>query len=106
MRVAMLLPVIVTIGLWARSHGGHGEGQAPPALHWFVTAFAGLVVLNEPGADPRRGPRRRQHRVALMSCGRGDHPALGIKTHFRELPKSAGNRRVDGPQTLLIAALG
>ena len=28
MRVAMLLPVIVAVGLWARSKGGHGEGQS------------------------------------------------------------------------------
>ena len=36
MRVAMLLPVIVAVGLWARAHGGHGEGERPPLLPWFV----------------------------------------------------------------------
>lgn len=83
MRVAMLLPVIVCIGLWARSHGGHGEGERPPLLPWFVTAFAALVVLNSlvPVPEFVREAGNAGSRWCLVAA----IAALGVKTHFREI---------------------
>jgi uncharacterized integral membrane protein (TIGR00698 family) len=83
MRVAMLLPVIVAIGLWARSHGGHGEGKAPPLLPWFVTAFAALVVVNSLVPIPEfvRDAGNTASRWCLVAA----IAALGVKTHFREI---------------------
>jgi len=83
MRVAMLLPVIVTIGLWARSHGGHGEGKAPPLLPWFVTAFAALVVVNSLVPIPEFV--REAGSTASRWCLVAAIAALGIRTHFSEI---------------------
>ena len=83
MRVAMLLPVIVCIGLWARSTGGHGDGQRPPLLPWFVTAFAALVVLNSLVAIPEAV--RDAGNTASRWCLVAAIAALGMKTHFREI---------------------
>ena len=74
MRVAMLLPVIVCIGLWARSKGGHGEGERPPLLPWFVTAFAALVVFNSLVPIPEFVRDAGNTRVALVP-DRGDRRA-------------------------------
>ena len=85
---------------------GHGERPRLPLAAWFVTAFAGLVVLNSlvpiPDVVREAGSTRR---VGL--AGRGDHPALGIKTHFREIAE-IGWKPVALMilETLLIAALG
>lgn len=83
MRVAMLLPVIVCIGLWARSHGGHGEGERPPLLPWFVTAFAALVVVNSLVPIPEfvRDAGNTASRWCLVAA----ISALGVKTHFSEI---------------------
>ena len=83
MRVAMLLPVIVCIGLWARSHGGHGEGERPPLLPWFVAAFAVLVVFNSLVPIPEfvRDAGNTVSRWCLVAA----IAALGVKTHFREI---------------------
>lgn len=83
MRVAMLLPVIVAIGLWARSRGGHGEGERPPLLPWFVTAFALLVVANSLLSIP--DVVREAGNTASRGCLVAAIAALGIKTHFREI---------------------
>jgi len=83
MRVAMLLPVIVCIGLWARSKGGHGDGERPPLLPWFVTAFAALVVLNSliPIPEFVRDAGNTASRWCLVAA----IAALGMKTHFQEI---------------------
>ena len=83
MRVAMLLPVIVTVGLWARRRGGHGEGERPPLLPWFVAAFAVLVVVNSlvPIPDFVRSAGNEASRWCLVAA----IAALGIKTHFSEI---------------------
>ena len=83
MRVAMLLPVIVTVGLWARRRGGHGEGERPPLLPWFVTAFAALVVVNSLVPIPEfvRSAGNEASRWCLVAA----ISALGIKTHFSEI---------------------
>jgi uncharacterized integral membrane protein (TIGR00698 family) len=83
MRVAMLLPVIVTVGLWARRRGGHGEGERPPLLPWFVTAFAALVVVNSlvPFPEFVREAGNNASRWCLVAA----ISALGIKTHLKEI---------------------
>jgi uncharacterized integral membrane protein (TIGR00698 family) len=83
MRVAMLLPVIVAVGLWARRLGGHGEGERPPLLPWFVTAFAVLVIVNSlvPIPDFVRSAGNEASRWCLVAA----IAALGIKTHFSEI---------------------
>jgi uncharacterized integral membrane protein (TIGR00698 family) len=105
MRVAMLLPVIVAIGLWARSRGGQGEGEAPPLLPWFVTAFVALVVINS--LVPITEVVREAGSTASRWCLVAAIAALGIKTHFREIAE-IGWKPVALMifETLLIAALG
>ena len=83
MRVAMLLPVIVAVGLWARRRGGHGEGERPPLLPWFVTAFAVLVVINSVVPIPEFV--REAGNSASRWCLVAAISALGIKTHFSEI---------------------
>ena len=83
MRVAMLLPVIVAVGLWARRRGGHGEGERPPLLPWFVTAFAVLVVINSVVPIPEF--MREAGNSASRWCLVAAISALGIKTHFSEI---------------------
>lgn len=83
MRVAMLLPVIVSIGLWERSRGDHGEGKRPPLLPWFVTAFALLVVANSLLPIPEFV--REAGNAASRWCLVAAIAALGIKTHFSEI---------------------
>ena len=83
MRVAMLLPVVVLVGLWARRRGGHVEGESPPLLPWFVTAFAALVVVNSliPIPEAVRDAGSTASRWCLVAA----IAALGIKTHFRDI---------------------
>jgi uncharacterized integral membrane protein (TIGR00698 family) len=83
MRVAMLLPVIIAVGLWARSRGGHGEGQRPPLLPWFVTGFALLVVANS--LVPVPDFLREGGNIASRGCLVTAIAALGVKTHFQEI---------------------
>jgi hypothetical protein len=83
MRVAMLLPVVVSIGLWARARGAHGEGERPPLLPWFVTAFAVLVVFNS--LVPLPEFVRDAGNTASRGCLITAIAALGIKTHFQEI---------------------
>jgi uncharacterized integral membrane protein (TIGR00698 family) len=83
MRVAMLLPVIVAVGLWARRRDGHGEEARPPLLPWFVTAFAALVLFNSliPIPDFVREAGNTASRWCLIAA----IAALGIKTHFSDI---------------------
>ena len=105
MRVAMLLPVIVAIGLWARSQGRHGDGQSPPLLPWFVAAFAVLVVVNSLAPIPEMV--RDGGSTASRWCLVAAIAALGMKTHFRDIVE-IGWRPVLLMilETLLIAAMG
>ena len=105
MRVAMLLPVIVLVGLWARKRGGHGEGQRPPLLPWFVTAFAALVVINSlvPIPELMREAGNTVSRWCLVAA----IAALGIKTHFRDIAEIGWKPvMLMVFETLLIASLG
>ena len=105
MRVAMLLPVIVLVGLWARKRGGHGEGQRPPLLPWFVTAFAALVVINSlvPIPELMREAGNTVSRWCLVAA----IAALGIKTHFRDIAEIGWKPvMLMVVETLLIASLG
>ena len=83
MRVAMLLPVIVCIGLWVRAKGDHDRHERPPLLPWFVTAFAVLVVFNSLVPIPEfvRDAGNAASRWCLVAA----ISALGVKTHFREI---------------------
>jgi len=83
MRVAMLLPVIVAVGVWARSRGGHGDGQRPPLLPWFVTAFAAVVVINSLVPIPEI--IRDGGNIASRGCLIAAIAAIGVKTHFQEI---------------------
>lgn len=105
MRVAMLLPVIIAVGLWARSRGGHADGQRPPLLPWFVTAFAGLVVINSlaPIAEVVREAGNGASRWCLVAA----ISALGIKTRFSEIVEIGWKPVVLMVlETSFIAALG
>src|SRR4030095_256091 len=105
MRVAMLLPVIIAVGLWARSRGGHADGQRPPLLPWFVTAFAGLVVINSlaPIAEVVREAGNGASRWCLVAA----ISAVGIKTRFSEIVEIGWKPVVLMVlETSFIAALG
>ena len=83
MRVAMLLPVIISVGVWMRSRGNHDQHDRPPLLPWFVTAFAVLVVVNSlvPIPDFIREGGNAASRWCLIAA----IAALGVKTHFQEI---------------------
>ena len=83
MRVAMLLPVIIAVGLWVRSKGDHDRHDRPPLLPWFVAAFAALVVVNSLMPIPEfvREAGNTASRWSLVAA----IAALGVKTHFREI---------------------
>lgn len=105
MRVAMLLPVIVLVGLWARKRGGHGEGKRPPLLPWFVTAFAALVVINSLLPVPEFV--REAGSTASRWCLVAAIAALGVKTHFRDIAEIGWKPvLLMVVETMLIAGLG
>ena len=83
MRVAMLLPVIIAVGLWVRSKGDHDRHDRPPLLPWFVVAFAVLVVVNSLMPIPEFV--REAGNTASRWCLVAAIAALGVKTHFREI---------------------
>jgi len=83
MRVAMLLPVIIGVGLWVRSKGDHDRHDRPPLLPWFVAAFAALVVINSLAPIPE--VVREAGNTASRWCLVAAIAALGVKTHFREI---------------------
>ena len=61
----------------------HGEGERPPLLPWFVTAFAALVVFNSlvPIPELVRDAGNTASRWCLVAA----IAALGVKTHFSEI---------------------
>ena len=82
MRVAMLLPVIVATGLLVRSKGA-GEGERPPLVPWFLTAFVALVAINSLLPIPAfiQDGGSTASRWCLVTA----IAALGVKTHFSEV---------------------
>ncbi|WP_374468825.1 YeiH family protein [Phenylobacterium sp.] len=80
LRVAMLLPVVLAIGLVMRGGGGQA-GRAP--FPWFLAGFAALVALNSLRLLPQAvsdaaGEVSRWCLVAAIA-------ALGMKTSFKAL---------------------
>lgn len=82
MRVAMLAPVIVAVGLYTHSKGS-GEGERPPILPLFVAAFLVLVIVNSllpiPAAVQEAGS------TASRWCLVAAIAALGMKTRLGEI---------------------
>ncbi|HVF36734.1 MAG TPA: putative sulfate exporter family transporter [Sphingomicrobium sp.] len=82
MRVVMLAPVIVAIGLIAHARG-KGEGERPPILPWFVAAFLVLVAANSmlPVPEMVQEAGSTASRWCLVTA----IAALGMKTRFSEV---------------------
>jgi uncharacterized integral membrane protein (TIGR00698 family) len=83
MRIAMLLPVIVTAALLTRKQGGSVDGQRPPLLPWFAVAFAVLVGINSMGwiAPVLQQLGSELSRWCLVIA----IAAIGMKTELRQL---------------------
>ena len=83
LRVAMLLPVVLTLGLVIGRRRGAADGalrQAPP---WFLIGFAGLVALNSLVDVPAAW--RHAAGEGSRWCFIAAIAALGMKTSFAEL---------------------
>jgi uncharacterized integral membrane protein (TIGR00698 family) len=52
MRVAMLVPVVLLVGLFARRQGARDDAVAPPLLPGFLLGFLALVAVNSAGGIP------------------------------------------------------
>jgi len=83
MRVAMLLPVIVGVGLFTRFNGNQPKAAHPPLLPGFAVAFAGFVLLGSTGWLPSAvvASGNDVSRWCLVAAV----AALGMKTQLREL---------------------
>jgi uncharacterized integral membrane protein (TIGR00698 family) len=93
LRVAMLLPVCVAIGVVLQARGGVRSGRRPPVLPWFAVVFAILVVLGSAGWVPATaieagGTISTWLLVTAMA-------AIGMKTSVRSLAKV-------GPKAVLL----
>jgi len=100
MRVAMLVPVVLLLGLVLRGRPSMaGQTQRPPLLPWFVLAFVALVLLQAVLTVPpfllAWGQGAAQWCLALAMA------AIGMKTHLGELAR-VGLR----PVLLLVALTG
>lgn len=92
LRVAMLLPVCLALGV-ALQVRGNQAGRAPPVLPWFAVVFAILVVLGSAGWVP----------AAAIDAGSSVSSwllvtamaAIGMKTSLRSLAKV-------GPKAVLL----
>ena len=92
LRVAMLLPVCVVIGMVLQSRGSQA-GRSPPVLPWFVVVFALLVVLGSAGWVPSRAIEAGGTASTwLLVTAMG---AIGMKTSLRALVKV-------GPKAVLL----
>ncbi|MCR5880862.1 YeiH family protein [Phenylobacterium sp. J367] len=81
LRVAMLLPVVLAVGL-IMSRGGAGQaGKAP--FPWFLAGFAALVALNSLGVLPK--PVTDTASEVSRWCLVAAIAALGMKTSFKAL---------------------
>ena len=66
LRVAMLLPVCLAIGV-ALHVRGREAARSAPLLPWFAVAFAVLVIVNSAGCDPAAASTAgRQRGLALV----------------------------------------
>ncbi|MCP2023300.1 YeiH family protein [Pseudomonas laurylsulfatiphila] len=83
MRVAMLLPVIVTAAMITRMQGADPTGKRPPLLPWFAVGFLILACINSTGwvVPAVQGTVNELSRWCLVIS----ISALGMKTRLREL---------------------
>ncbi|MGZ5033866.1 MAG: YeiH family protein [Usitatibacter sp.] len=84
LRVAMLLPVCVAIGIVLQVRGGQA-GRAPPVLPWFAVVFAILVVLVSAGWVPAAAIDAGSTASAWLLVTA--MAAIGMKTSLRSLAK-------------------
>ena len=82
MRVAMLLPVILTTTLFMRSNGAT-EGERPPILPWFLAVFLALVAMNS--LFPVPTVVQEAGGTASRWCLVTAIAALGVRTQFKEM---------------------
>jgi uncharacterized integral membrane protein (TIGR00698 family) len=82
LRVAMLLPACLAIGL-ALHVRGSAAAHAAPVLPWFAVAFAALVVVNSLGwiPEPAIEAGSALSRICLVMA----ISAIGMKTSLRAL---------------------
>jgi uncharacterized integral membrane protein (TIGR00698 family) len=102
-RVAMLLPVILTVSVLTRSNDVPPRDR-PPLLPWFATAFAALVIFQ--AVVPIETWIRDIGNVASRFCLVASIAALGLKTRFKDI-LDAGWRPVVLMvfETIFIAAI-
>ncbi|VVP69777.1 hypothetical protein PS918_01001 [Pseudomonas fluorescens] len=83
MRVAMLLPVIVTAAMITRMQGADPTGKRPPLLPWFAVGFLVLACINSTGwvVPAVQGAVNDLSRWCLVVS----ISALGMKTRLKEL---------------------
>lgn len=83
MRVAMLLPVILSATLITRMQGADTGGKRPPLLPWFAVGFLVLACINSTGwvAPAVQGSINELSRWSLVVS----ISALGMKTQLKEL---------------------
>ncbi|NUT77370.1 putative sulfate exporter family transporter [Pseudomonas sp. C1C7] len=83
MRVAMLLPVIVTAAMITRMQGADPTGKRPPLLPWFAVGFLILACINSTGwvVPAVQGAVNELSRWCLVIS----ISALGMKTRLKEL---------------------
>ncbi|MGB9110197.1 MAG: putative sulfate exporter family transporter [Telluria sp.] len=83
MRVAMLLPVILSASMVTRAQGKETGGVRPPLLPWFAVAFFVLACVNSTGWIPAavQGAGNDMSRWCLLVA----ISALGMKTQLKEL---------------------
>ncbi|RAI71400.1 putative sulfate exporter family transporter [Pseudomonas fluorescens] len=83
MRVAMLLPVIVTAAMITRMQGADPTGKRPPLLPWFAVGFLILACINSTGwvTPAVQGSVNELSRWCLVIS----ISALGMKTRLKEL---------------------
>jgi uncharacterized integral membrane protein (TIGR00698 family) len=83
MRVAMLLPVIVTAAMITRMQGADPTGKRPPLLPWFAVGFLTLACINSTGwitPAVQGGVNELSRWCLVISIS-----ALGMKTRLKEL---------------------
>jgi uncharacterized membrane protein YadS len=83
MRVAMLLPVIVSAAMITRMQGADPTGKRPPLLPWFAVGFLMLACINSTGwvVPAVQGAVNELSRWCLVVS----ISALGMKTQLKEL---------------------
>ncbi len=85
LRVAMLLPACLAIGLALHTRGNQAAqaAQAAPVLPWFAVAFAVLVAINSMGWIP--GPVVEGGSTLSRMCLVTAIAAIGMKTSLKSL---------------------